>query len=78
MKIELLGTRCTKCKALEKVVQEAISKSGKFVEYQKIDSIPDIIAYGVVSTPGLVINGKVLSTGKLLTLDEVLTLMENA
>jgi len=74
MKIELLGTSCNKCKALENVVQKAIASSGKFVDYQKID----IIAYGVVSTPALVIDGKVVSIGKLLTLEEVLYYMEHA
>lgn len=72
MKIEVLGTGCAKCITLEKVVKEAIAKSGKFVQFEKVDDIMKIMEYHVVSTPGLVIDGKVVSTGKVLSVDEVL------
>jgi len=65
MKIEVLGTGCSKCIALEAVVKEAIAKSGKFVQLEKVDDIMKIMEYQVISTPGLVIDGKVVSTGKL-------------
>ena len=72
MKIEVLGTGCAKCKALEEVVKQAIAKSGKFVQLEKVDDIMEIMKYQVVSTPGLVIDSKVVSTGKLLSVEEVL------
>ncbi len=72
MKIEVLCTGCAKCITLEKVVKEAIAKSGKFVQLEKVDDIMKIMEYQVVSTPGLVIDGKVVSTGKVLSVDEVL------
>jgi len=72
MKIELLGTGCPKCIQLETVVKEAIAKSDKFVQFEKVDDIMKIMAYQVLTTPGLVIDGKVVSTGKLLSIDEVL------
>ncbi len=75
MKIEVLGTGCAKCIQLEAVAKEAIAKSGKFVQLEKVDDIMKIMEYQVVSTPGLVIDGEVVSTGKLLTVDEVLALM---
>lgn len=75
MKIEVLGTGCAKCISLEKVVKEAVAKSGKFAQIQKVDDIVTIMEYGVMSTPGLVIDGKVVSSGKLLSVDEVLALM---
>ena len=75
MKIEILGTGCTKCNTLERVVKEAIAKSGKFVQLEKVADVVKIMEYQVVSTPGLVIDGKVVSTGKLLKVDEVLALM---
>lgn len=75
MKIEVLGTGCAKCVQLEAVVKEAIAKSGKFVELEKVSDIMKIMEYQVVSTPGLVIDGKVVSTGKMLSVDEVLSLI---
>jgi len=72
MKIEVLGTGCAKCITLENVVKQAIAKSGKFVQLEKVDDIMKIMEYQVVSTPGLVIDGKVVSTGKVLSIDEVL------
>ena len=72
MKIEVLGTGCKKCVELENVVKQAIAKSGKFVQLEKVDDIMKIMDYQVVSTPGLVIDGKVVSTGKVLSIDEVL------
>ncbi len=75
MKIEILGTGCAKCSALEKVAKEAVSKIGGFHSVEKVEDIMKIMEYGVVSTPGLVIDGVVKSTGKLLTVDEVLAYM---
>ncbi|MBD3840244.1 MAG: thioredoxin family protein, partial [Epsilonproteobacteria bacterium] len=73
---EILGTGCSKCAQLEAVVKEAVAKSGKFVQIEKVDEIMKIMEYQVVSTPGLVIDGKVVSTGKVLSVDEVLAFME--
>ncbi len=73
MKIEVLGTGCPKCIQLEAVVKEAIAKSGKFVQLEKVDDIMKIMEYQVISTPALVIDSRVVSTGKLLSIDEVLT-----
>lgn len=77
MKIEVLGTGCAKCKQLEAVVKEAIAKSGKFVQFEKVEDIAKIMEYQVVSTPGLVIDGKVVSTGKVLSVDEILHYINN-
>ncbi len=73
MKIEILGTGCAKCNQLEAVVKEAVAKSGKFVQIEKVDDVMKIMEYQVVSTPGLVIDGEVVSTGKVLSVDEVLS-----
>lgn len=77
MKIEVLGTGCAKCITLEKVVKEAVAKSGKFAQIEKVDDIMKIMEYQVVSTPGLVIDGKVVSSGKVLSVDEVLAFINN-
>lgn len=76
MKIEILGTGCKKCNDLEIVVKSAISKFGGFHSVEKVDDVMKIMNYGVMSTPGLVIDGVVKSTGKVLSVEEVLTLMK--
>jgi len=78
MKIEVLGTGCPKCIALEATVKQAIASSGKFVQLEKVDDIMKIMEYQVLSTPGLVIDGKVVSTGKALSLNEVMAFMDKA
>jgi len=74
-KIEILGTGCTKCVALEKVVNIVVDELEGSYDVEKVSDLEQIMAYNVVSTPGLVINGTVVSTGKLLTIDEVKKLL---
>lgn len=71
MKIEILGTGCTKCNELEAKVKQAVAQSGKFVQIEKVTDIQKIMSYGVMSTPALVIDGIVKSTGRVLTTDEI-------
>jgi small redox-active disulfide protein 2 len=79
MKLEVLGTGCAKCKTLEEVAKQAIAKAGGFHEVKKVDDLVEIMNYGVMSTPALVIDGKVVSSGKSLSVEEVVALMqENA
>ena len=76
MKIEILGTGCAKCKTLEEIVKQAVTKVGGFHQVEKVEDIMQIMEYNVISTPGLVIDSKVVSTGKVLSVDEVIKLME--
>lgn len=78
MKIEILGTGCAKCKALEEATKQAVSKVGGFHEVKKIEDIVQIMNYGVMSTPALVIDGVVKSSGKLLSVDEIIAYMNGA
>lgn len=66
MKIEVLGTGCKKCKQLYQAVQDAVDIKGIDAELVKVEDMKDIMAYGVMSTPALVIDGKVVSSGKVL------------
>jgi small redox-active disulfide protein 2 len=75
MKIEILGTGCAKCKALELVTKEALAKIGGFHQVEKVEDIVKIMEYNVVSTPAIVVDGVVKSTGKLLTIKEIIELM---
>ena len=76
MKIEILGTGCAKCKALEENVKEAIKQLGGFHQVLKVEELVEIMNYGVMSTPGLVVDGEVKSTGKLLSVDEILEILK--
>lgn len=69
-KIEILGSGCEKCKALAANVQAAADKLGAKCEITKVTDIGRITAYGVMMTPALVIDGKVVSTGKVLSPEE--------
>lgn len=71
MKIEILGTGCSKCKALEEATKQAVAQSGKFAQIEKVEDIMKIMEYNVMSTPALVIDGQVVSIGKLLTINEI-------
>ena len=75
MKIEILGTGCSKCKAMEDAAKQAVAKVGGFHSVEKVEDIKKIMDYGVISTPSLVIDGDVKSTGKLLSVDEIVNIM---
>jgi small redox-active disulfide protein 2 len=76
MKIEILGTGCSKCKSLEKVVHDAVAKAGIFAQIEKVEDITKIMEYGVMSTPGLVVDGAVKLTGRVPSVDEVVELLK--
>jgi len=71
MKLEVLGTGCAKCKNLLVNVQKAVAARGIEAEIVKVEDIPSIMKYGVMSTPALVKDGKVLFSGKLATSEEI-------
>jgi small redox-active disulfide protein 2 len=75
MKIEILGTGCSKCIALFNNTKEAVGKTGKFAQIEKVEDLQKIMAYGVMSTPALVVNGEVKSVGKLLSVEEIVKLI---
>ena len=75
MKIEILGTGCAKCNELEMKVKQAVAQSGKFVQIEKVSDIQKIMGYGVMSTPGLVIDGIVKSTGRVMSVEEIAALL---
>ena len=73
MKIEVLGTGCSRCDALLKAAQEAAAKMGPSanIEVTKVADVNYFMQKGVFMTPGLVIDGRVVSMGKLLTVEEI-------
>lgn len=65
MEIKILGTGCTKCKKLEQLTREMVDEMGIEANIEKEEDIYKIMQYGVMRTPGLVINDKVVLSGKL-------------
>lgn len=71
MKLEVLGTGCAKCKTLYEYTQQALAMRGIQAELVKVEDIPTIMRYGVMTTPALVKDGKLLFSGRLATPDEI-------
>jgi len=63
--VEVLGPGCANCKRLEAVAREAVVMAGVEAEIRKVTDYQEILAHGVMSTPGLVIDGKVVSVGRI-------------
>ena len=61
--VKVLGTGCANCKATVKLIEDAARAKGVAVNLEKVENIADIMAYGVMSTPGVVIDGKVVHAG---------------
>ena len=71
MKIEILGTGCAKCKKLYENTLEAVKQSGKEAQVTKVEDIKEIMGYGVMSTPAIVVDGVVKVSGKLVSPEEI-------
>jgi len=61
--IKVLGTGCANCKATLKLIEDTAKSKGVAVQLEKVENIADILAYGVMSTPGVIIDGKVVHAG---------------
>lgn len=72
MIIKILGPGCSNCKKLEANAKEAVIKSGAEAKIVKVENIKDIMGYGVMRTPAIVINEKVKAFGKVSTVDEII------
>ncbi len=78
MEVKILGPGCSRCKRLEQVAREAAAEAGVNATFTKVASMNDIMAYPIVSTPGLVINEEVKSSGRLPRKEEVIAWMKEA
>lgn len=75
MEIKILGTGCPKCKSLEKMTREIVGKEGIEATITKEEDIMKIMEYGIMHTPGLVIDGKVVFSGRLPSSGELSELL---
>ena len=78
MIIKVLGSGCRKCIELADNTRKALAARGQQADIVKVTDFVDIAAYGVMSTPALVIDGKLVSVGKVLTVQEVADLLGKA
>ena len=73
--VKILGSGCANCKKLEAVAREAASRANLPAEFVKVTDMKDIMAYDLLSTPGLVVNEKLVSSGRIPTVAEVQKLL---
>lgn len=77
MDIKILGTACSKCKTLEKLTIDVINENNFDAEVNKVEDIVQIMNYGVMRTPALLINEKVIMSGRVPSKNEIETLIKN-
>jgi small redox-active disulfide protein 2 len=76
--IKVLGSGCANCKRVEQIVHKIVEELALQAEVIKVTEYPEIMKYNIMSTPGLVINEKIVSTGRIPTPAEVTTWLTNA
>ncbi len=64
-KIKVLGSGCSKCKATARMIKEVAHEKGAAIELEKVEDIKEIMVYGLMSTPGVVIDGKLVHAGSV-------------
>lgn len=77
MEIKILGTGCPKCKTLEKMTKDTVNELGIDANVTKEEDIMKIMEYGIMRTPGLVIDGKVVMSGRLPSVSELKEILTN-
>jgi small redox-active disulfide protein 2 len=75
-KIQILGTGCQKCKKLAEFTETAAKELGIEYELEKVTKISDIMKFGVMTTPGLVVDGQVKVAGKVPTIEQLKEMLE--
>jgi small redox-active disulfide protein 2 len=71
MDIKVLGTGCANCKATVALIEQAAKAKGLAITLSKVEDMRDIVAYGVMSTPGVVVDGKVVHAGGVPSRDKI-------
>jgi len=75
MEIKILGTGCAKCKTLEQLTREVVSKNNIDATITKVEDIVEIMKYNIMTTPALVVNEKVVSKGRIPSSEEIKQLL---
>ena len=75
MEIKVLGPGCANCKRLYQEAERAVAQVGHPATITKVEAMEDIMAYGILRTPGLVIDGKVVASGRIPSAAEIVTMI---
>ncbi len=75
MEIKVLGPGCPNCRTLDRITREVVEKNGISATVTKIEDIMEILKYGVMSTPALVVDGEVVVQGRVPSSEEVRQLL---
>ena len=78
MEIKVLGPGCANCKRLYAEAEKAVALSGQPATITKVEVMEDIVAHGILRTPGLVIDGKVVASGRIPLASEIVTMITTA
>lgn len=78
LNIKILGGGCANCKRLEQIARRVVGELALEAEFEKVTDFNEIMKWPIVSTPGLVVNGKVVSSGRIPTDAEVATWLKQA
>jgi small redox-active disulfide protein 2 len=78
MEIKVLGPGCANCKRLYAEAEKAVAQSGQPATIVKVEAMDDIVAHGILRTPGLVIDGKVVASGRVPGAAEIVTMIATA
>ena len=78
MNIKILGTGCPRCLQLERAVKEVVDELGIDIKVEEVKDIKKIMVYSILTTPGLVIDEKLVSSGRVPNKGEITRLIQNA
>ncbi len=77
MDIKILGPGCSNCRRLYAAAEKAVAMSGQPATISKVEAIEDIVDYGILRMPGLVIDGKLVASGRIPSAAEIVTMIAN-
>ena len=77
MEIKILGTGCPRCKTLEDITRKVVKDNDIEASITKVEDIVEIMKYNIMTTPALVVNGKVVSKGRIPSVDEIRQFLTN-
>lgn len=78
MEIKILGPGCPKCETVEKRVRNVLAELGIAAEVEKVSDIRKMMPYGIQATPGLIINGRIVSSGRIPRVEDIKAWIQEA